>query len=168
VLSARARGARPRRDPRGGGRSIKRHFGIAADDAADRDETLVQPPQAAAEETAAEVVRHEEQLSVGTQARATERVRVRKRVVTEDVTLTVTIAGRSSSSTGRRSPMDPPQRRRVPLLRGWRESSSPALRGARRHEAHRAVERVRLHRDVSDEERHVTETCAQGTVDVET
>jgi uncharacterized protein (TIGR02271 family) len=68
------------------GALIHERFGVAPPTAATQP---MQPPHAAHDEP--EVVLSEEQLAVETRATATERVRVRKRVVTEDVTVTVTV-----------------------------------------------------------------------------
>jgi uncharacterized protein (TIGR02271 family) len=50
------------------------------------------PDPAGTTDQAVEVVRSEEQLRVGTSTRVRERVRLRKRVVSEEVTRTVTVA----------------------------------------------------------------------------
>lgn len=78
--------------PAEAGRLILAHFGLDPDPA--EATTSAMPPVAGPGDDTGddlEVVRSEEQLSVETRRRATERVRVRKAVTTEDVTVTVTL-----------------------------------------------------------------------------
>ncbi len=92
--------------PAEAGRLIAQHFGVDASTSGGEAETVAVEPLRSGDDTEpTEVVRHEEQLSVGTRAEATERVRVRKRVVTEDVTLTVTL--RREELVIERTPVEP-------------------------------------------------------------
>lgn len=162
--------------PAGAGDIIRRHFGLEAAAAAPAPAEVpgsAAPTRAAparefaAEEAPTEVVRHEEQLTVATRAEATERVRVRKRVVTEDVTLTVTL---------RREEL---VIERQPLAEGEAEPASAfAEEGSQAEFVLHAeepvvtkrvvpVERVRLHREISTEERQVTDTIRKELVDID-
>lgn len=144
--------------PAEAGRLIRAHFGLG--DAP----TAVMPAQ---DEVG--VVVSEEQLSVETQSVPTDRVRVRKAVVTEDVTLTVTL--RREELVIERDPIDAAS----PLA----ESDRPLVTEGEEIEfilhaeepvvSKRVVpvERVRLRRDEIVEERRITDTVRKERVEVD-
>lgn len=140
------------------GALINDHFGVDARAAAAEPEEEV------------EVTLSEEQLAVQTQAVPTERVRVRKRVVDEEVTLTVTL---------RREEL---VIEREPLPRTSHQASEtgfPLGEDARTVEfvLHAEepvvtkrvvpVERVRVNRNTITEERHIADTVRRERVDVD-
>ena len=116
-----------------------------------------------------DVIRSEEQLTVGTRAEATERVRIRKRVVTEDVTLTITL--RREELVIEREPIavgEAPAPAEFPLAEEGSEMEF-VLHAEEPVVSKRVVpvERVRLHREVATEDQQVTGTLRKERVDVE-
>ena len=77
--------------PAEAGRLILEHFGMDPDPAEATTSAMAPVEGAGAAPGDTEVVRSEEQLSVETRMRPAERVRVRKAVTTEDVTITVAL-----------------------------------------------------------------------------
>ena len=77
--------------PAESGRRVLEFFGVAADPSAAPTVPLPAAPDPPAHEDETEVIVSEERLEVDTRARPAERVRVRKAVVTEDVTVTVAV-----------------------------------------------------------------------------
>jgi uncharacterized protein (TIGR02271 family) len=160
--------------PAAAGKLILQHFGVADAATDDTLDTVPVPHQATAttpDDDGAEVVRHEEQLSVGTRATATERVRVRKRVVTEDVTLTVTL--RREELVIDRERIDEgsslaPAPTEFPLAQDGGEVDF-VLHAEEPVVTKRVVpvERVRLRRETTTEDRHVTDTVRKERVDVD-
>lgn len=162
--------------PAGAGRLILDHFGMGGADELDdaRQDDAHHDGEAEtiafdADEGPADVVRSEEQLVVGTRAEATERVRVRKRVVTEDVTLTVTLR-REELVIEREAiaPGDVPAPTEFPLAEEGAEADF-VLHAEEPVVTKRVVpvERVRLRRETTTEDVHVTETVRKELVDVD-
>ena len=158
--------------PAEAGHLIREHFGLTptAGDAAGAGA----PPAAArrdadADEAPTEVVRHEEQVTVATRTEATERVVVRKQVVTEDVTITVTL--RREELVIERVRIDDAGDA-APGALAFAEEGSEAefvLHAEEPVVTKRVVpvERVRLHRETSTEDRRITETVRKELVDVD-
>jgi len=158
--------------PAAAGKLILQHFGVAEPASGGVDETVpLSQPIAVGEDAAAEVIRHEEQLSVGTRAEATERVRVRKHVVTEEVTLTVQLrreelvidrAPIAEGAPGLSAPSEFPLAEDGGEVEFVLHAEEPVVT-----KKIVAVERVRLNRETTTEDRHVTDTVRKERVDVE-
>ena len=142
------------------------HYGhpppaVAPDAAA----TTELPPAAADEEATMTV--SEEQLVVDTQARATERVRVRKRVVTEEVTLTIPL--RREELVIEREPIEPGSAE-APADAQIVDAEFDFLLLAEQPVVEKRVvpvEQVRLRKDVVVEEEIVSDQVRKERVDVE-
>jgi uncharacterized protein (TIGR02271 family) len=158
--------------PAEAGELILDYFGLSSSTASPpsfHEQTERGLVDADSDEAPTEVIRSEEQLSVGTRAVATERVRVRKRVVTEDVTITVSlrreelVLEREAIEDG-----DTPAPAEFPLAEEGSEVDF-VLHAEEPVVAKRVVpvERVRLHREVSAEEQQITESVRKELVDVD-
>lgn len=150
--------------PAEAGRLIRAHFGMTA---ADEGTTATRP---APDEAPTEVVRHEEQVTVEARAEATERVVVRKRVVTEEVTITVAL--RREELVIERQRIDGGGE--VGAAEGLAFTGEAAGAEFVLHAEEPVVtkrvvpvERVRMHRETSTEDRRVTETVRKEIVDVD-
>lgn len=114
----------------------------------------------------ASVVRSEERLLVGRETRATERVTLRKRVVSEDVTRTVTV--RREELVVERTPIDD-----AGLVEGHEPTTHDELDLVLHEERVEVrtvvvpVERVRVRVVRVDGERTVTEVLRREQIDVE-
>lgn len=149
--------------PAHAGRLILQHFG--ASEAAAEGTVAMQR-----DDEPTEVVRHEEQLTVSTRAEVAERVRVRKHVVTEEVTLTVTL--RREELVIERMPVDVGDLAAAPA-----DFPEAADGGEVEFVLHAEepvvtrrvvpVERVSLRRETSTELRHVTDTVRKERVDID-
>ena len=150
------------------GRRVREHFGLS--DMPDRDErTVVIEPDGDRDEGDRTMTVSEEQLEVGTEARAAERVRVRRSVVTEDVNITVTV--RREELVIEREPVDAPATDLTwgegPMAEG---SDIEFVLHAEEPVVHKRVvpvERVRLRRDTIVEERTISDEVRKEHVDVE-
>jgi len=157
--------------PAEAGRLVLEHFGVAEQEPGGADATVPTKHVHPGDDEPTEVVRHEEQLSVGTRATATERVRVRKRVVTEDVTLTVTlrreelVIDRERIDEGSARVAAPAE---FPLAQDGGEVDF-VLHAEEPVVTKRVVpvERVSLRRETTTEDRHVTDTVRKERVDVD-
>jgi uncharacterized protein (TIGR02271 family) len=161
--------------PAAAGKLILEHFGVADAEAVAAQGTSPMPRAGAAagdaDDAPAEVVRHEEQLSVDTRAQATERVRVRKRVVTEEVTLTVTV--RREELVIDREPIPDG----APGISGPSEFPLAEDGGEVEFVLHAEepvvtkrvvpVERVSLRRETTTEARHVTDSVRKERVEID-
>lgn len=120
-------------------------------------------------ETAAEVIVSEEQLKVDKQRRPTERVRLRKDVVTEEVTITVPI--RREVVRVERVPIEPDEMldEPVPFELSEGRTQELVLMEERAIVDTRVVprERVWLAKDVETTEQHFTETVRREEVEVD-
>src|SRR4051794_9148535 len=128
------------------------------------------PPAAPQDDEVAEVVRSEEQLVVGTERRATEAVRLHKHVVTEEVTVTVTV--RREEPRVERIPVEEADRAAHdrPHPQAMEDGTFDVVLYAEEPVVQTRlvpVERVRVHRDVLVEERPVTETVRRERIEVE-
>ena len=148
--------------PAEAGQLVLAHFGL--DDAA----TEAMPAAAATDDTT-EIVVSEEQLAVETRSVPTERVHVRKEVVTEDVTITVTL--RREELVIEREPIDaaPGAARGEDRLPVDGEELEIVLHAEEPVVTKRVmpVERVRLRRNEIVEERRITDTVRKERVDVD-
>jgi uncharacterized protein (TIGR02271 family) len=150
------------------GELIREHFGLrpsrdGAADLSERDDTRF------ADGEAAEVIRSEEELSVSTRTEATERVRVRKQVIMEDVTVTVTL--RREELVIEREPLEAgavPAPADFPVPEAGSEIEF-VLHAEEPVVAKRVVpvERVRVHREITSDDQHVTDTVRKELVDVD-
>ena len=120
-------------------------------------------------ETAAEMVVSEEQLKVDKQRRPTERVRLRKDVVTEEVTITVPI--RREVLRVERVPIEPDEMlaEAVPFELSEGRTQELILMEERAIVDTRVVprERVWLAKDVETTEQHFTETVRREEVELD-
>jgi uncharacterized protein (TIGR02271 family) len=159
--------------PAAAGRLIRAQFGL--DDGSEEPTAVTpavdddaRPPATAGEEV--EVVVSEEQLAVDTRRVATERVRVRKAVVTEEVTVTVTL--RREELVIERHPIDdgpgPATAGDEPVV-GDGTDLEFVLHTEEPVVTKRVVpvERVRLRRDELVEERRITDTVRKERVEVD-
>ena len=165
--------------PADAGRMILRHFGMEAEETAEMravhgDPVAVPPeelPEAGAPvtgEEAADVVVSEEQLAVETRSVPTERVRVRKAVVTEDVTVTVTL--RREELVIDREPIAPGSDVAADATAMTGEGALEFVLHAEEPVVTKRVvpvERVRLHRNTITEEHRVTDTVRKEQVAVD-
>jgi uncharacterized protein (TIGR02271 family) len=172
VLDAPRVGGPVEEIPAEAGRLIREHFGVG-DDATTRvmpaDGPAATGPSATSDEET-EVVLSEEQLAVETRSVPIERVRVRKAVVTEDVTVTVTV--RREELIVERVPVDAATGATAPP-----ELAAPAEGGEVEFVLHAEepvvtkrvvpVERVRLRRNEIVEERRITDTVRRERVEVD-
>lgn len=150
------------------GAMIYDRFGIPAPT---QSEAPTRPlPPAAGTDDDVEVVLSEEQLAVETRSQATERVRVRKRVVIEDVTMTVTVRREELIIE------------REPIVGTSRQAAEgdfplPTETGEVEFVLHAEepvvtkrvvpVERVKLNRNTITEERHISETVRRERAEVD-
>lgn len=166
--------------PAATGKLILEHFGIAdtgSPSAGDQTAPLATVDERGDHlggdvgDDAAEVTRSEEQLSVGTRAHAAERVRVRKRVFIEDVTLTVTLRREelvidrepiAEGAPGLSAPSEFPLAEDGGEVEFVLHAEEPVVT-----KRIVPVERVRLHRETTTEDRHVTDTVRKERVEVD-
>lgn len=152
------------------GRRVLDFFGAAPRDAAPTAPTAPMPAVAAAGDEETEVIVSEEQLQVDTRVRATERVRVRKAVVTEDVTVTVTVrreeliidrepVGEGAAAEGFdfAAPLAPGGELEI-LLHAEEPVVSKRVV---------PVERIRLHRNTIVEQERITDTVRKERVEID-
>ncbi len=149
------------------GAMIYDRFGVPAPTQSDAP---TRPMPAAAGDEDVEVVLSEEQLAVETRSQATERVRVRKRVVTEDVTMTVTV--RREELIIEREPIVGTSHQAADG-----DFALPTETGEVEFVLHAEepvvtkrvvpVERVKLNRNTITEERHISETVRRERVEVD-
>ena len=158
--------------PAEAGRMILEHFGLDPDPA--EATTSAMPPVAgpgdagAVEDEDLEIVRSEEQLSVETRRRATERVRVRKEVTTEDVTVTVTL--RREELVIEREPLAEGAGTPVADTAFAEEGAVDFVLHAEEPVVTKRlvpVERVRLRRNTIVEEERITDTVRKEHVEVD-
>jgi uncharacterized protein (TIGR02271 family) len=114
-----------------------------------------------------EVTVSEERLRVGTQQVPTGRIRLRKRVVTENVSETVPVA--RDEVRVQREPIDPAQRDRLGTTEVGEDEAEVTLTEQRPVVAKETVpvERVRVAKDTVTEEVPVTEQVAHEEVEVD-
>jgi uncharacterized protein (TIGR02271 family) len=137
------------------GELILEHFGVEREEPSEAD---------------TEVVVSEEQLAVETRMQPTERVRVRKAVVTEDVTLTVTV--RREELVIEREPIVPTSHQAADGEFALPDGQGPVefvLHAEEPVVTKRVVpvEKVRLNRNTITEERRIADTVRRERVDVE-
>lgn len=156
--------------PAEAGRLILEHFGLDPDPA--EATTSAMPPVAGPRDAGAdedvELIRSEEQLAVETRSRATERVRVRKAVTTEDVTVTVTL--RREELIIEREPLAADAGTPVSdLAFTGEEVVDFVLHAEEPVVTKRAVpvERVRLRRNTIVEQERITDTVRKEHVEVD-
>jgi uncharacterized protein (TIGR02271 family) len=172
VLTAPAVRADVSEIPPEAGQYVLEHFGLAGagDDATTRRMEPVAPRTASADDEGAELTLSEEQLVVDTVPRAAERVRVRKAVVTEEVTVTVTV--RREELVIEREPLDEPAGEVA-----WADTESPDAAGPVEFVLHAEepvvtkrvvpLERVRVQREVVVEERRISDEVRKERLDVD-
>ena len=168
VLTAPAVRADVSEIPPEAGRYVLEHFGLSGAG----DDPTTERMRPVEDEAGAELTLSEEQLVVDAVPRAAERVRVRKEVVTEDVTVTVTV--RREELVIEREPLDEPAAEIA-----WADGDAPAAAGSGAVEfvLHAEepvvtkrvvpVERVRVQRDVVVEERRISDEVRKERLDVE-
>lgn len=153
--------------PADAGRRVLEFFGAGPSDAAP---TAPLPAAEPAGEEETEVIVSEEQLQVDTRVRATERVRVRKAVVTEEVTVTVTVrreeliidrepVGEAAAAEGFdfAAPLAPGGELEI-LLHAEEPVVSKRVV---------PVERIRLHRNTIVEQERITDTVRKERVEID-
>jgi uncharacterized protein (TIGR02271 family) len=153
------------------GRYVLEHFGLTSGDEDLTTQVMapVEPTPTGEQAADAEITLSEEQLVVDAVPRAAERVRVRKAVVTEEVTVTVTV--RREELVIEREPLDDPATEIA-----WAEDTA-ADAGAVEFVLHAEepvvtkrvvpLERVRVRRDTVVEERRITDEVRKERLDVD-